>query len=321
MAIDVIIFPEKSEILNRLIKWLQNDKLEIIVKESRDLDKVTSLFERHKDTPFTYLTNIPLVEMLGQLESFKIFVAEVNGETVGCIHSLNYIYDCGYVGGLLIHKDFRRKGVGSKLLKAALNSLSTRHVYLFVEERNTLAIRLFKKMGFKNIYKRLFYVASTPLNKTLGTGSSITSDIEWGDLKEVIGFRERKGVVNFGYYPVKITRNVFEDLKASGKVLRCGGVIAIVENSRGLIIGEHLYSFNEHIIKHLHSVDTSRSIVEVNPFYMKPKPSDLIKLVNHLVPVGEVHVKTYDGDPVASKLPLAGRIGALTLEYKKGKGY
>jgi hypothetical protein len=40
-------------------------------------------------------------------------------------------------------------------------------------------------------------------------------------------------------------------------------------------------------------------------------------MVNHLVSFGEVHVKTYDGDPVASRLPLAGRIGALTMEYEK----
>jgi len=291
--------------------------LEIIVKESRDLDKVTRLFEQHRDIPFTYLTNIPLVEMLSRLESFKIFVAETNGETVGCIHSLNYIYDCGYIGGLLIHRNFRRMGVGSKLLKAALSSLNTKHVYLFAEEKNTTAIRFFKKTGFRKIYRRLFYVVSTQLDETFKRSSRITGDVEWVDLKEAVGFRERKRVINFGYYPVKITRSVFEDLKKNSKVLRCGSVIAIVENSHGLIIGEHLYTFNDHIVKHLPGVDASRSIVEVNPFYMKPKLSDLVKLVNHLVPVGEVYVKTYDGDPVASKLPLTSRIGALVMEYKK----
>ncbi|MGQ9479698.1 MAG: GNAT family N-acetyltransferase [Thermoproteota archaeon] len=291
--------------------------MEIIVKESRDLGKVTKLFEQHKDTPFTYLTNIPLVEMLSQLESFKIFVAEANGETVGCIHSLNYIYDCGYSGGLLIHKDFRKMGIGSKLLKIALSSLSTKHVYLFAEEKNTVAIRFFKKTGFRKIYRRLFYVVSTPLDKTFRGGSHITGDAEWADLKEAVGFRERKGVINFGYYPIKITRSVFEDLKVSEKVLRCGNVIAIVENSRGLIIGEHLYTFNDHIVKHLRDVNASRSIIEVNPFYIEPKLSDLVSLVNHLVSSGEVYVKTYDADPVASKLPLTRRTGALTMEYKK----
>lgn len=291
--------------------------MDIIIKESMNLNGVIKLFEQHKDTPFTYLTNIPLVKMLSQLESFKIFVAKVNGETVGCIHCLNYIYDCGYIGGLLIHKDFRKMGVGSKLLNAALSSLSTRHVYLFVGEENTVAIRLFEKAGFRRTYRKLLHIFSTPLDKTLEGGSSITSDVNWTDLEKTVGFQERNRVVNFGYYPIKITRSTFEDLRRNNKVLRCGGVIAIVENSRGLTIGEHFYYFNYHIIKHLHGIDATRGIIEVNPFYMEPKLPDLVSLINHLVPSGEVHLKTYDGDPVASELPLKGKVGASTMECEK----
>ncbi len=294
--------------------------MDIIIKKSTNLNEVAKLFEQHKDTPFTYLTNIPLVEMLSQLESFQIFVAEVNGETVGCIHCLNYIYDCGYVGGLLIHRDFRKMGIGSKLLNAALSSLSTRHVYLFVEEENTVAIRLFEKTGFKGIYKRFYSVVSTPLVETSEEDSIITSDIDWDVFKETTGFQERNGVVNFGYYPVKVTRDMFEDLRASNKILRCGSVIAIVENSHGLTVGEHLYTFNDHIVENLHGVDASRSIVEVNPFYMEPRLSDLVSLVNRLISLGEVHDKTYDGDPVVSKPLFKGKKGALTMEYKKHKG-
>ncbi|MBO3755200.1 MAG: GNAT family N-acetyltransferase [Candidatus Brockarchaeota archaeon] len=290
--------------------------MDVAVKESRDLDKVVGLFEQHKDSPFTYLTNIPLVKMLSQLESFKIFVAEVDGETVGCIHSLSYIYDCGYVGGLLVHKDFRRKGIGSRLLDAALNSLNTRYVYLFVEEKNTAAVRLVEKTGFKRIYKGRRYIVSTQLDEASGA-LRITNDVDWASLKESIGFKERNGAVNLGYYPVKMTEKAFEDLRASNRIIRCGSVIAIIENSYGLTIGDHLYAFNDHIVRSLRCVDTSRRIVEVNPFYTKPRLSDLINMVNYLVSLGEVHVKTYDGDPVASRLPLTGRIGALTMEYEK----
>jgi len=290
--------------------------LDVAVKESRDIDKVVRLFEQHKDSPFTYLTNIPLVKMLSQLESFKIFVAEADGETAGCIHSLSYIYDCGYIGGLLVHKDFRGKGIGSRLLNAALNSLNTRYVYLFVEEKNTTAVRLVEKTGFKRIYRGRRYIVSTPLDEASGS-LRITSDADWTSLKKSIGFKERNGVVNFGYYPVKITEKTFEDLRTSNKILRCGSIIAVIENSYGLTIGDHLYAFNDHIVRRLRGVDKSRSIVEVNPFYMEPRLSDLVNMVNHLVSFGEVHVKTYDGDPVASRLPLAGRIGALTMEYEK----
>lgn len=291
--------------------------MEIIIRKSRDVDKVIKLFEQHKDVPFTYLMNIPLVKMLSQLESFKIFLAEVNDEPVGCIHALDYVYDCGYIGGLLIHKDFRRMGIGSKLLKTALSSLHAKYVYLFVEEKNNVAINLFEKNGFKKIYRRLLYTVSVPLDKDFEKELHITSGVEWKDLKNAIGFLERKGIVNFGYYPIKMTRSVFEDLKAKGKVLRCGGVIAIVENLRGLTIRDNLYTFNDYVFKHLEKVYFSRKIVEVNPFYIEPEPSGLVSLINHLLTLGEVHIKTYDGDPVASKLPLTSRTGALTMEYRK----
>lgn len=293
--------------------------MEIVVRESRDVDRVIKLYEQHKDVPFTYLMNIPLVKMLSRLDSFKIFVAESNDEIVGCIHALDYVYDCGYIGGLLIHKDFRRMGIGSKLLKTAMNSLNTKYVYLFVEEKNIIAINLFEKMGFKKIYRRLLYTVSLPLNKGFEKKLHVTSEVEWEGLKNAIGFLERKGIVNFGYYPIKITRNVFEDLKAKGKVLRCGGVIAIVENLHGLMVGDNLYTFNDYVFKHLQKVDFSRKIVEMNPFYIEPEPSDLVSLINHLLTLGEVHIKTYDGDPVASRLPLAGKTGALTMEY--GEAY
>jgi len=173
--------------------------LNLTVKESRELDRVVKLFEQHEDTSFAYLANIPLVKTLSQLESFKIFVAEVNGETVGCIHSLCYIHDCGHIEGLLVHKDFREKGVGSRLLNAALNSLSARCIYLFVEEGNIAAIRLVEKTGFKRAYRGRYCIASTSLAGASG-GLDITNDVDLASLKE------RSGVVNLGYYPVKTTQ-------------------------------------------------------------------------------------------------------------------
>jgi GNAT superfamily N-acetyltransferase len=290
--------------------------LNIAVKESRDIDKVVRLFEQHKDSPFTYLTNIPLVKILSQLESFKIFVAEADGETVGCIYSLSYIYDCGYIGGLLVHKDFRSKGVGGRLLGAALNSLNTRHVYLLVEEKNIAALRLVEKTGFKSIYKGCRYIVSTPLNRA-SLSQGITSGCEWLHLKESIGFKERNGVVNIGHYPVKIMEKTFEELRANNKILRCGSVIGVIEYSYEVTVGDRLYTFNDHIVRKLCGIGLARRIVELNPFYLEPRPLDLASMINHLLSIGEVYVKTYDGDPAASKLPLTGRTGALIMEYEK----
>jgi GNAT superfamily N-acetyltransferase len=290
--------------------------MSIVIKESRDVDKIVKLFKQHEGIPFTYLMNIPIVKMLSQLESFKIFVAETSDEVIGCIYSLDYIYDSGYVGGLLVHKDFRGRGIGSRLLKTALSSLSSKHVYLFVMENNALAVSLFEKVGFRKIYKRLYYTISQPLNNFYET-QKVTYDVKWYDLKNAIGFLERNGVINFGYYPVKMMEEVFEDLKTKGKVLRYGSVIAVMEELQGLVIEDKLYTFNDYVFRKLRDVEATKRIIEVNPFYTILNPSDLASLLNHLLTLGEVHVRTYYGDPVASKLPLTGNIGALTMEYEK----
>jgi len=290
--------------------------LEIIVKESRDVSRVIELFDKHRGMPFTYLMNIPLVMMLSQLEKFKMFIAEANGEVIGCIYSLDYIYDSGYVGGLLVHKDFRNMGIGSRLLKTALSHIESRYVYLLVMEENNLALRLFEKSGFRRAYKRLYYIVSQPFDNFY-ENDKVTYDVEWHDLKKAVGFSERKGVINFGYYPVKMTEKVFEDLKRKSKVLKYGSVLAIIEELQELIIEDKLYTFNDYIFRKLSGVKASKKVIEVNPFYTRLNPLDLTSLLNYLLTFGEVHIRTYDGDAVASKLPLKGNIGALTMEYEK----
>jgi ribosomal protein S18 acetylase RimI-like enzyme len=290
--------------------------LEIIIKESREISRAIELFDKHKDAPFTYLMNIPLIRMLSQLEKFKIFIAEANGEVIGCIYSLNYVYDSGYVGGLLVHKDFRNMGIGSRLLNTALSHIESRYVYLLVMEENNLALRLFEKAGFRRIYKRLYYIVSQPFNNFYEK-EKVTYDVEWHDLKNAVGFSERKRVINFGYYPVKMTEKVFKDLKRKGKVLKYGSILAIIEELHGLVLEDKLYTFNDYVFRKLRDVEATKRIIEVNPFYTRLNPSDLTSLLNHLLSLGEVHVRTYYGDPVASKLPLPGNIGALTMEYEK----
>ncbi|MEM3747890.1 MAG: hypothetical protein QXN67_10625, partial [Thermoproteota archaeon] len=167
------------------------------------------------------------------------------------------------------------------------------------------------------IYKGRRYIITTPINEAFPRSPTITTDVDWLSLKESIGFNERNGVVNIGYYPVKVTEKTFEDLRVDNKILRCGNVIAIIEYSYGVTVGDHLYTFNDHIVRKLRDIDMTRRVVEVNPFYIEPRPEDLVRIVNYLLSTGEVYVKTYEGDPVANRLPLTGRTGALVMEYEK----
>lgn len=55
-------------------------------------------------------------------------------------------------------------------------------------------------------------------------------------------------------------------MRRNNKVLRCGGVIAIVENSRGLTIGEHFYYFNYSTILLMVSFICIKALIKYNGF-------------------------------------------------------
>lgn len=203
----------------------------IVIKECSDLDSIVSLFTEHRDDPFIYLSDIHLFNIFSRLKPVRVFLAEVNGKVVGCIYAMRYMYNCGWIGGLLVHNSFRRMGIGRMLSEKAIQFLGPGYTYLFVMPENVAARRLYENVGFSAVYRRLNYVAHAPLKGLEGRFYDISYDVGWDELTSALGFEERGGVVNIGYYPVKVTKRVFEDLKAKRKILRCGNLLAIVEDS------------------------------------------------------------------------------------------
>jgi len=285
---------------------------DIVIKECSNLDSIIGLFNEHRDYPFTYLADIHLFKMFSRLKPFRAFTAEVDDQVVGCVYAMRYMYECGWIGGLLVHKSFRKIGIGRRLLERALRFLGHGYAYLFVEPENVAAKRLFENGGFNAVYRRLNYVARTPLEE-LGEDHDISYDVTWDDLTAASGFRERSGIVNIGYYPVKLTKKVYEDLKTKRKILRCGSLLAVVENSYSVDVNGYTFTFNDYILKGL-SVHPKEKIVEVNPFYTEDQVPDLIKLINTLAVDGKVAVWTYQEDPVVRKSPLKGSLGALVMQ-------
>ncbi len=80
------------------------------------------------------------------------FLAYANGEPVGYVISCRESPDVGHVISIGVKPGFRGRGIGKELLKASLCSLinaGVRHVYLEVRVSNEVAIRLYKRLGFK----------------------------------------------------------------------------------------------------------------------------------------------------------------------------
>lgn len=62
--------------------------------------------------------------------------------------------DEGYIDFLCVHEDYRRQGLATKLLEFAYTQEKLQHYLLGVMCKNTGAINLYKKQGYKQIRKK-----------------------------------------------------------------------------------------------------------------------------------------------------------------------
>lgn len=90
---------------------------------------------------------------------FSFLVAKDDGKVVGyaIYHGLKEEFD---LHNLAVHPDFRKKGIGSALMKKVIDDAQkndTLEIYLQVRESNDEAKKLYSKFGFKVIGKRARY--------------------------------------------------------------------------------------------------------------------------------------------------------------------
>jgi len=83
--------------------------------------------------------------------SSEVLVADVGGKVVGYIALTEFFKEAKIIS-FAVKKEFRRKGIGSKLLTTAINICKERgkeKIFLEVRVSNTPAQSLYKKKGFK----------------------------------------------------------------------------------------------------------------------------------------------------------------------------
>ena len=291
-----------------------SDVMEIInITENDDLNSIFELYNNHRNEAFIYLADLQLYKLFFRLKFCKIFLARINNMTIGCIYAMKYLWNCGWLGGLLIHRDYRRKGIGRELINKALNFLKTSYVYLFVEVENAIARKFFESLGFKVLFRRLNYSIQTTLGIKKIENINSTYDVSWEELLDTLNFKERAGIVKFGYYPIKLNKEIFKCLKRKGNIIKCGDIIAITGDSNLVTINGYKFVFNNHILRGI-EIPIEKKIVEINPFYNKTELSDLIQLINYFKTQGDIVIRTYEDDPLTNTLLSKGELGALVME-------
>ena len=125
-------------------------KLECATKDDIKLlksYKLATILDYAKDLPegeIEKITNYVKTTTPKQIDDYEIII--VDNKKVGCLLLEKY-EDGILLNELYIDKNYRRKGIGTNILNNVLNN--NFKVYLWVYKENTLALNLYKKLGFK----------------------------------------------------------------------------------------------------------------------------------------------------------------------------
>jgi ribosomal protein S18 acetylase RimI-like enzyme len=152
-----------ASLVNVKIRHADEKDLEEIVRLSKKLgrdesamDSMISPSPSEFQSPSWILKNI-------KGENTVVFVAEVEGKIVG--YSLGWVSQPwaykgkrGYICDCFVEKSYRRRGIGKALVKAMLEWFINKGVECVeadVYSSNVPSLKLFKKLGFEEVFKRL----------------------------------------------------------------------------------------------------------------------------------------------------------------------
>ncbi|MBI5682628.1 MAG: ribosomal protein S18-alanine N-acetyltransferase [Deltaproteobacteria bacterium] len=127
-----------------------------------------SLFEKELKNPFS----LSFVARLNKKDSSKLIGYIVIWLVAEEAHILN----------IAVHPDYRRKGIGKRLIKFIMDFLlnkSTRAVYLEVRDSNTAAQKLYRGFGFREIGIRKGYYSDNKEDAVvMGFEMNITQNLK-----------------------------------------------------------------------------------------------------------------------------------------------
>jgi GNAT superfamily N-acetyltransferase len=90
-----------------------------------------------------------------------VLAACLGGRIVGKANTNAKSFTCCQIGGVYVHPDYRRQGIGTLMTAALVQNLIARGkgVSLFVKKRNTPARAAYRRIGFKSIgdYRIVYY--------------------------------------------------------------------------------------------------------------------------------------------------------------------
>ncbi len=132
------------------------------------------------------------------------FVAEINGKRVGHVFSVSY-GKLGWLGLLIVRAECRRKGIGTALMKEAINHLLTSGVETIRLEAVSAIATIYRKLGFVDEYDSLRLLGVN--RKTAFAASSNVKLLKKETLTEIARFDAEY----FGANRIKVLSSLYHD--------------------------------------------------------------------------------------------------------------
>ena len=135
--------------------------MEISIMKPSDLEEIKDTLETSFDDFWNY--NILRSELASENSTYYIAKISNNNNIVGFAGIWQAVDDM-HITNIVVKKDFRQKGIGSKLLEKLIETSKQKNVIsltLEVNYKNTPAIRLYEKYGFKHVGRRKKYYNNT----------------------------------------------------------------------------------------------------------------------------------------------------------------
>src|SRR5262245_42809476 len=111
------------------------------------------------------------------LESAGCFAACVDGRVIGTTTTTTYGTDLAWVGMVLVDPEYRRRGIATALMEAALG---------YLRGRGVRTIKLDATPAGRPVYKRLGFEAESTLERWVGTvpdpGGEALSSVSWQEV-------------------------------------------------------------------------------------------------------------------------------------------
>jgi ribosomal-protein-alanine N-acetyltransferase len=128
-----------------------------------------------------------LLRLCGK-EPIKLLVAEADGKIVGTT-IINNRAKSGYISSVMVHPDYRRRGIATRLMTNALNYIQKgkkARAVLHVDSTNAPAKSVYNKLGFKTFEHLAYFLKETNTGHTPKNASEVEiREFQKDDLDQV----------------------------------------------------------------------------------------------------------------------------------------